>query len=151
MYWRDSYNKVAILLPGDWKNQSTRDVAAYPMLQNQRNDRYFLIMSPQTGERIYLAYGCPGLTMEHFRSAGWDGITAEIAQGNRIKFADVVQFNGLTVYRIGYELPDGYREDAFIEGERELVEVCFVVPNGADVDKRAASIRGMLMSNLTGI
>jgi hypothetical protein len=112
-------------------------VGDYPLLRNQRGDRYNLIASSKKVGNIYLTYGISGFSLDHFRSAGWEGIVAEIGRVNQVKFADVVQFNGLTVYRVGYEVPGGYREDAYIEGKRNLIEVCFFVTDGPDAVKRA--------------
>jgi len=150
--WRDDYHKVAITVPTDWQLQSTKKDAITPLLQSQRDDRFYIIAkSKQAETNAYWAMGTSGIGLDHFRSAGWEGIIAEIGRTNQVRFADTVEFSGLSVHRLGYDIPEGYREDAYFVAANDLMEVSFVLPKGGDGGEQVTELRNFIMTNLTGI
>jgi hypothetical protein len=149
--WSDSVHHYEFSIPVDWHGHSTKDVvSSFPMLQSEPPVMFQLVATMKNPSDAVFALGVSGITREHILSVGWDGVASRIGSSNRIVFSDTVEFNGLTVHRVGYEAPGGYREDAYFEATDQVILVCFAVPKGVGNSEQVAHTRSVIMSNLSG-
>ncbi|GFO54015.1 hypothetical protein GMSM_10220 [Geomonas sp. Red276] len=150
--WSDSRHQYEITVPVDWQAHSTADVAnAFPILRSEPAPMYQLVITSKANPATVIALGPAGIPAERLGTDGWEGIGAEVTANRKKVFADVVQHNGLTLHRFGYETTLGYREDAFFEAEKDVILVRFAVPNNAgNIEAEISRARSAVMTNLTG-
>jgi hypothetical protein len=149
--WSDSYHHYEFSIPVDWHGHSTKDVvSSFPMLQSEPPVMFQLVATMKSPSDAVFALGVSGITRDHVLSVGWDELALGMGRGNKIMFSDTVEFNGLTVHRVGYEAAGGYREDAYFEASNQVILVCFAVPKGVDNSEQVARTRKVIMSNLSG-
>ncbi|MCM0080862.1 DUF3592 domain-containing protein [Geomonas sp. Red32] len=150
--WSDSFHHYEITVPVDWQAQSTANVAgAFPILQSEPAPMYQLVITSKANPATVIALGVSAIPAERIVTGGWEGIGAEAIGNQKKVVADVVQHNGLTLHRFGYETPLGYREDAYFQAENHIILVRFAVPNSTgNIEAEISRARGAVMTNLTG-
>lgn len=149
--WADPDHRYEFSIPVDWQPQSTRDVVtAFPLLGGEPPTMYQLVATPNGSPGTVFALGMVGMAGERRATAGWENELADVGSGNRVVFTDQVAFNGLTLQRVGFETPLGYRENTFFEAAGSIIMVCFAVRNGPDLPEQVTRMREAVRQNLTG-
>lgn len=146
--YRNEKFKFTLSVPGDWKVLTVKQAIQCSTLRNDYADQYLFLASPTTPTECLLVANIAGISLDYFRSTGWDGYLAEIGSRHPVKFSDIRDINGLKVYRVGYEIAGFYREDAYFEAGKKLIELYFYVLNDTNASTRSTQIRTLLEDNL---
>lgn len=146
--YRNPRYGLSLSVPPAWKRYSVQEAIQCSTLREQYADQYLLLASPSTPTECLLVVNLSGLSLDYFRSAGWDGIVDDYRSRQQVRFTEIVQIGGFQVHRMGYEVAGFYREDAMFEAGEKLMEIYFYVPDGPDAASRAEEIRGFIDGSL---
>lgn len=146
-YFNEKF-KFALQLPNDWKILTVKQAIQCSTLRDQYADQYLLLASPTIPAECLLVVNIAGISLDYFRNVGWEGLVAEINGRNRVKFSEVRNINGLTVYRVGYDIAGFYREDAYFEAGNKLIELYYYLPMAADTADRISRLRDLVNEKL---
>ena len=135
-------------VPADWKSYSVKEAISCATIRKEYADQYLFLASPSKPAESLLVVNISGVSLDNFKSFGWDGYVAQVASRNTVKFSDIKEINGLKVHRIGYEIAGSYREDALFEAGNKLIEIYFYVPLGNNTADRVTETRAILEDNL---
>jgi len=146
--YRSEKFKFAVSVPADWKRYSVKEAISCATIRKEYADQYLFLASPSKPDESLLVVNISGVSLDNFKSFGWDGYVAQVAGRNTVTFSDIKEINGLKVHRIGYEIAGSYREDALFEAGNKLIEIYFYVPLGNNTADRVAETRAILEDNL---
>jgi len=147
-FYRSEKFKFAVSVPADWKRYSVKEAISCATIRKEYADQYLFLASPSKPAESLLVVNISGVSLDNFKSFGWDGYVAQVAGRNTVKFSDIKEINGLQVHRIGYEIAGFYREDALFEAGNKLIEIYFYVPLGNNTVDRVAETRAILEDSL---
>lgn len=139
---------LSLSIPPEWKRFTVQEAIQCSTLRDEYADQYLLLASPTTPSECLLVVNLSGLSLDYFRSTGWNGIVDDYRSRNQVRYTEIVHIGGFQVHRIGYEVAGFYREDAIFAAGEKLLEIYFYVPDGPDAAVRAAEIRGFIAGSL---
>jgi hypothetical protein len=149
--WTDSDHRYEFMISVDLQVRSNKDVVAdYPLLKSKPPTMYQLVVISAAAPATVIALGISGITIERLKSVGWDGIASEIGSEVKVVVRDEVECHGLTLHRIGYETGGGYREDAYFESGKHVIQVSLASTSGEN-SLQTARAREVIMNSLSGI
>jgi hypothetical protein len=141
----------ALSFPDTWNVYTIEEVITCPTILREYADNYFLFISPTNPDHCALVVNISGITLDGFKSEGWEGHVKSTSERHPVSYQSVDQINGLTVYRVGYDIASSYREDAYFEANGTLIQIYFYVRRSHDAAERVVEMRNLLDSNLTAI
>jgi len=98
-----------------------------------------------------LVINISGLGRDYFEQKGWQGVVRSTGNRHKIEYQSVDQIDNFTVYRVGYEIANSYREDAYFEANGTMIQVYFYVHQSFDTVDLVAQMRALLDQNLRRI
>lgn len=147
LYHNSRYG-LTLALPEGWRRYSVKEAISCATLRDEYSDQYLLLASPTTPAETLLVLNLSGLSLDYFRSTGWEGVIADYNSRNPILFSEVLMVDGFQVHRMGYHVAGFYREDAIFEAKGALLEIYFYLPEGIATATRAGEIRKFINDNL---
>jgi hypothetical protein len=141
----------ALSFPDSWNSYTVQEAITCPTILRDYADQYFLLISPTNPDHCMLVVNIPGITLDYFTEAGWQGVVEMTGKRNRVSYESVDEINGLTVYRVGYDVANSYREDAYFEANGTLIQIYFYVKKSFDTEDMTAKMRGLLDNGLSAI
>lgn len=147
-------NSYSLTIPTTWKILPSDQTETIPAFGNRNGDIYHLLATSKSEPDMHLLVGSAGsssvVTLTYFKEVGWEGLVSETRRKYNVTFSDTAEINGLTVYRVGYEIADRYREDAYFAIPPNLWKISFSIPNNDQLAANTIRLRDLVAKNLTG-
>jgi hypothetical protein len=141
----------ALSFPDTWNTYTVEDAIQCPTIRREYADAYLLLISPTNPDHCMMVVNISGITLDAFEQMGWEGLVESTNKRHPISYQSVDDINGITVYRLGYEIASSYREDTYFEANGTLIQIYFYVKKSFDTEQLAAEMRSLLDDSLSAI
>jgi|GEM_PF-2134643 len=149
-YVNEKYH-FALAFPQQWNSYSVNEAIACKTIRSEYADQYLLLISPSNPDDRMMVVNFSGTPLKIFNERGWDGMLNSTGKRHKILYDSVDEIGGFKLYRMGYDIANSYREDAYFETNDTLIQIYFYVKRGPLKDAEVAEMRSVLLENLRAI